>query len=585
VSLFKSATGNRNAGASGAALFVPLDKPPSAQSLTVRKILGRVQAGEIRVPSFQRPLRWTPEDVVKLFDSIRRGYPVGSLLFWKRAAPADPNLHIGNAVVSAPAVPDAWFIVDGQQRTTALAAALLDLDQHGDPRWSIRFDPARNIFLYGPQQPSELGRHVPSSALGDIRRLGKWFRDCQLTDEEQTRVEDVQQRLLDYELPAYVVETEDVSALRGVFARLNSTGVQMRADEVFQALLGRNQRGASGQGHVDLSDLQAACDLDGFGQPPRPEVLKALLAMSGLDPSKRLEDLGEQAAASLVSASDAIEALRRTVTFLQAPPEAAEPGAGIPAYSFIPYPVVFFLLARWFYLFSAPDGVTRRELSRWLWRGVATGVHQRAAVSAMRLQVREIRSDNAAASMGDSLRRLLSTVGEVTSIDWHLDPFHSKHAASRVELLALLSKKPRDRTGPVSWQALAASGERVAREILRSSDLDGLDEPSRKLGRTAANRVLLDARHTGLRVELVQWRWEADREALESHLIDQTGLTALRERRGAEFLRHRAARIRATVTAFLSSRAGLGEPRLLPVESYYDGDDEGRLLVSEGELS
>lgn len=551
-------------------LYVPLDKPPTAFSLTVRKILGRVQAGEIRVPSFQRPLRWTAAEVVRLFDSILKGYPIGSLLFWKHAFAADPALRIGSARISAPAVADGWFIVDGQQRTTALAAALLDLDQGGDLRWAIYFDPATNLFSSVPPGIADVNRHVPLSALGDIRRLGKWFRTCDLSEDEQSRVEDVQQRLLDYELPGYLMETDDVDALRGVFARLNSTGVRMRADEVFQALLGSEagSRQAGRPGRLDLATLQAACDLDGFGQVPRPEALKALLAMSGLDPSERLEHLGEDAAANLVGAHEAIDALRSAVAFLQAPVDAAEPGAGIPAYAFLPYPVVFVLLARWFHLFPEPDPMTRRELSRWLWRGVATGVHQRAAVSAMRRQVREIRAE----SMEGSLRSLLAALGEPVSREWSLDPFHANHAASRVELLALLSRVPRDRTGPVSWQALISTGARVARKIVRSASWESFPEAAQVLARTAANRALLDARHTGLGAEFLSWTWDADREALESHLIDGPAFVALQKDLPA-FLMHRAARLRTEVAAFLALRTGLGEPRLFPVTSYYDDLD------------
>jgi len=554
----------------GNALHTPLDKPPSAFTLTVRKILNRVQAGEIRVPTFQRPLRWGAPDVLKLFDSILKGYPVGSLLFWKHSFPADPALRIGNARVEAPQVADGWFIVDGQQRITALAAALLDLDHGGDRRWTVRFDPMSNLFHSGPPDASDRGRHVPLSVLGDIRRLGKWFRDCDLTEEEQSRVEEVQQRLLDYEMPAYLVESDDADALRGVFARLNSTGARMRADEVFQALLGTETTGGRlASRSIDLIALQQACDVDSFGQPPRGEVLKALLAMSGLDPTKRLENLGENVASRLVGASDAVEALQRAAAFLQAPVDAAESGAGIPAYEFLPYPVVFILLARWFHLFPEPAATTRRELSRWLWRGVITGVHQRAEVSAMRHQVRKIDG-----TMDASLRGLLAGADTPTRIEWSaLDPFHTSHAASRVELLALLSRGPRDRFGPVSWRALLSNGRRVAREIVRSSLWERFDEESRKLARTAANRALLDARHTGLSVEFLKWTWEHDHEALESHLIDQNGLEKLR-RDLPEFLRHRAARIRTEVARFLSLRVGVDEPRLLPVESYYEFANE-----------
>jgi hypothetical protein len=188
----------------------------------------------------------------------------------------------------------------------------------------------------------------------------------------------------------------------------------------------------------------------------------------------------------------------------------------------------------------------------------------------MRLQVREIRAE----SMEDSLRRLLGAVGEPDSWEWRLEPFHANHAASRVEILALLSRAPRDRVGPVSWKALISSGARVAREIVRSASWKELPEQAQRLARTAANRALLDARHTGLSVEFLSWTWEADREALDSHLIDQAAFTALRDDVPA-FLAHRAERVRAEVMAFLARRSGVGEPVLLPVTSYYDADPPG----------
>lgn len=559
-------------------LFAPLPKPPSAFSLTVRRLLGRAQEGAIRVPPFQRPLRWQVDDVVRLLDSILKGYPIGSLLFWKQRLPADDHLLIGSARVRAPETLDGWWIVDGQQRTTALTAALLDLDQAGDPRWDARFDPTVDQFLAGAPAPEHEGQHVPVRTLGDLRRLGRWLRTSSLSEEQQARVEEVQQRLLDYEIPCYVVDTDDVNALRGIFARLNSTGVRMRADEVFQALLGPGSQGAQGgRAWLDLRALQQAADLDGFGEPPRAEVLKAVLAMSGQDPSKRLEDLGEEAVLGFVDPADAADAIRRTVAFLQAPFDApgvsrssgghaareAPPGAGIPAYALIPYPVAFVILARWFYLFPEPENLVRVQLARWLWRGVASRVHQRAAVSALRYQVREIREGDALGS----LKRLLDAVGDSRPREWTLGPFHASHAASRVEVLALLSQSPRDRSGPVSWRALLTSGERIAREVFR---VDLVNPDLRPLARSAANRILLDARRSNLERVLRKWRWPEDREALASHLIDERGFDDLRSGRAEAFLTRRAARVRPLVAQFLEGRAGVGVPEILPVETYYE---------------
>jgi hypothetical protein len=72
---------------------------------------------------------------------------------------------------------------------------------------------------------------------------------------------------------------------------------------------------------LDLNMLQRQCDLDSFGQPPRADILKAVLAMSGIDPTRRLEELGGSANSELVSLEDAEEALSRTVNFLQNLPE------------------------------------------------------------------------------------------------------------------------------------------------------------------------------------------------------------------------------------------------------------------------
>lgn len=552
-------------------LHVPLDKPPLAISLTVRALLARVQSGGLRVPPFQRPLRWQADDVVKLFDSLWRGYPMGSLLFWKHAAPEDNSYQLGEVNLPVSAHPDAWWIVDGQQRVTALAAALLDLGPKLKPTWVVRFDPRSGAFLSGPVPPQDAGQVVPLSVLGDLRRLGRWLRESTLDENMQTQVEEAQQRLLDYNLSAYVMETEHPAALQGVFARLNSTGVRMRSDEVFQALLGAGLKETPGvmpgRAGLDLNELQRACDLDAFGQPPRSEILKAVLAMSGQDPTQRLEYMNEQAVGRLVNAQEAEEALRRTVAFLQSPPTAEEPGCGIPCYAFIPYPAVFVLLSRWFYVFPDSGPLVRRRLAQWLWRATLNATHERAAVSNFRLQVRLMKGQSAE----DELDALSRVVGEPDRVAWELERFDARNAKSRVEMLALLSLTPRYRDGVVSWRALVSSGQRVAREILRPTKQVG---PAQSLLGTAANRALLDTQHTGLKTEFFTWNPEKDRQALASHLISEETWQFLKDDRTGDFLQHRGAQVQALCCRFLTAQAALGSPRLAPVSRYTDLEPE-----------
>lgn len=538
-------------------LFKPLDRRPQATTITVRDLIQKVQAGAVRIPQFQRPLRWRAEDVRLLFDSIWRGYPVGSLLVWEKAALA-AQVKVGGATLQVPEVAKAWWVVDGQQRTTALAAALLDLDHLGDHRWIVRFDPEKELFKSGPVTPDRKGLDVPLSGLGDLRRLGRWLRDSRLEEELINRVEIAQQRLLDYGVPTYVVDTEDEAGLRGVFARLNSTGSHMRAEEVFQALLGAPAQGSTGK-ELDLKSLQQVCNLGDFGAPDQAEILKAVLAMSGADPSRRLEAVGEAQLTSLVSREQAEDALRLTVGFLQ-------DDCGIPHVTLIPYPVTFSILARWFYVFPHTSYPTRKMLARWFWRGAHTGVHQRAEVSRMREQVGAIREDNE----GAALQRLLDRVAASPASDWTLGRFNLKSAQSRIEILALLSLVPRDTEGPLTVDRLIGDGDRIAREIFLTRDLaPGEGKPTEL--RTAANRVLLSGLQNGLFTRLRQWQGHDD--VLRSHLIDPEMMHLLIDRRVTPFLKLRANSLRSLVSEFLAKRCEWDRPILRPLSSYLDPDD------------
>lgn len=62
-----------------------LVRRPDARAETVEDLIGRVLRGEVRIPSLPRPLNWGAPDVVDLFDSVYRGYPIGALLL--RVAP------------------------------------------------------------------------------------------------------------------------------------------------------------------------------------------------------------------------------------------------------------------------------------------------------------------------------------------------------------------------------------------------------------------------------------------------------------------------------------------------------------------
>ena len=51
--------------------------------LTIREVLQGIEHHHYVLPAIQREFVWTPEQMIALLDSLMRGYPVGSFLFWK----------------------------------------------------------------------------------------------------------------------------------------------------------------------------------------------------------------------------------------------------------------------------------------------------------------------------------------------------------------------------------------------------------------------------------------------------------------------------------------------------------------------
>lgn len=79
-----------------------------------------------QIPTFQRNVVWEKENVKKLWDSIYKFYPLGSILVWKTDLKLQNHRQIGGHKISKDnfnAV-EYQYLLDGQQRTTSLLTSL-----------------------------------------------------------------------------------------------------------------------------------------------------------------------------------------------------------------------------------------------------------------------------------------------------------------------------------------------------------------------------------------------------------------------------------------------------------------------------
>ncbi|MFC1501593.1 DUF262 domain-containing protein [Elusimicrobiota bacterium] len=92
-----------------------------------RSLIDGVSACKIQIPPFQRSFIWKSSDIRYLLDSIYRGYPVGSFIFWKTTRKLPRTRTIGSIVLEYKDViagTEISYVLDGQQRITSLFAAV-----------------------------------------------------------------------------------------------------------------------------------------------------------------------------------------------------------------------------------------------------------------------------------------------------------------------------------------------------------------------------------------------------------------------------------------------------------------------------
>lgn len=107
----------------------------------IETLLTWVKSGEIAIPEIQRPFVWDSTKVRNLLDSLYRGYPVGYLIAWR-----NPTVKLKDGTAAA----GKRILIDGQQRVTALMAALLGQEvltkNYQTVRIRIAFNPQEERF-------------------------------------------------------------------------------------------------------------------------------------------------------------------------------------------------------------------------------------------------------------------------------------------------------------------------------------------------------------------------------------------------------------------------------------------------------
>jgi hypothetical protein len=215
-------------------------KAPMSDLLTLRSLIERVQSGTIRIPKFQRGFVWEPENIAFLMDSVYRGYPIGSVLFWRTTEQLTGERNLGPFKLPEPA--KKWpidYVLDGQQRLTTLFGVFQTTLQptNSSLSFDVFFDLAAKEGALEDQFVSLASNDVPPKSYFPLRLLldptpfALASRD--LKESNLARVVELQRRFQEAQLKSEIIEFDDREQIAMIFERVNRAGIPL---DTFQLL-------------------------------------------------------------------------------------------------------------------------------------------------------------------------------------------------------------------------------------------------------------------------------------------------------------------------------------------------------------
>lgn len=324
-------------------------------------IFRRLQAGEIRVPAFQRSFRWAESQIIELLDSVVRGYPVGSVLLWEVKQPifkmAQPDdLPFPDLAETYPTA----FVLDGLQRLSSLYGVFyFNGNRKEAALFNVVYDLETETFKhFDPAETSET--EISLSVLFSVRDLlNEQKRLLSLANAEVLieRVVGLQSTFQEYLLPTVTISQKDVAEVVEIFGRINTTGTPLGAVDFMRALTWSEDFDLN-SGIQEVAKLSAQA---GFSFSDET-ILKVLAVVSGRDPVSEniLELRGETSASLHAFVKKGSEVLLRSIGFLKN-------RCFVHSADLLPYEGQLLAIAEFFSCGMEPSVEAEKELTKWFW--------------------------------------------------------------------------------------------------------------------------------------------------------------------------------------------------------------------------
>ena len=211
----------------------------------VQSLLTWIESDEIAIPEIQRPFVWNAAKVRDFIDSLYFGYPVGYLIAWR-----NPSVRLKDGTDST----GKRILIDGQQRVTALLAAMLGRlivnKNYRKVRIAIAFHPGEQRF-----EVTNPAIQRDRAWLADIATLfapdtdllhileSYWAGNPKTNKNEIFKRIQRLQGIRNNSLGLIELDADlDVETVSEIFVRINSQGVTLNAADFAMSKMAANER-------------------------------------------------------------------------------------------------------------------------------------------------------------------------------------------------------------------------------------------------------------------------------------------------------------------------------------------------------
>lgn len=358
---------------------------PEPQSKSFSVLMNELETGAIKVPQFQRDFVWTREKSAKLLDSIIKGYPIGTFIFWKTREQLRTVRNIGDARL--PDTPDGDFVqhvLDGQQRLTSLFASVRGLKV---PR-NGRIDDFANLYIdldAADEQAlvlTDVEGRSPQSVIrvvdlinGDFTFLGGF------PTRYHGKLQAYKTRLESYSFSVVLVKEAPIDVATEIFTRINVTGKPLSVFEImvaktFDAVADFDLSAKFDEVSTKLANVDY--------ETVRPETILQAVAIILKGECQTKDILGLDKRAFIAAWPNVVEALFAAVDYFRN-------YYRIPAARLLPFTP---LLVPFTYFFSKhphrPSGTAEQYLQDFFWRVALTGRYSASLESKLTQDIKRI---------------------------------------------------------------------------------------------------------------------------------------------------------------------------------------------------